>query len=141
MNKLLISLIIVSNIAPSCPSYGDTSIPVPTQPAVTFLPKGTPAPYEGFLFSKDKTLEMRKDLLDLDNDRLIITSYEVSVSNLKAQNNLRSNEIDVLLKQNASLIDQSASNNTKTFLENALAFGLGLLVMYGAVRVGQAATK
>lgn len=108
---------------------------------VTYIDKGTPAPYNGFLFNKEAELDNRKSLIDgemykqlsdLKDKKIDFLNKDISYAN--TQTELWKNQSDSLSKQ---LVDQRDSS----FWKYALFFVLGCAVTTGIAFAVKGATR
>jgi hypothetical protein len=108
---------------------------------VTFLEKGSPAPYTGYLFSEEKTLKIRKELIELDTLKLLETSYNKSIDLYKKNEDLQNTKVNLLLQQNDKLAEALVKSRERSEWETRIWFGLGILVsglaVYGAAQLGK----
>lgn len=111
--KILLSFLMIVN---SSLSYAES---------VTYLPKGTPAPYEGLLFSKEKADEMRKELLDLDNQKEINKSYKKTIELYKQKEEITESQLQKALDVNNKMSQYIQHNDNK--YEKILWFTLGVI--------------
>lgn len=100
---------------------------------VSLLDKDQPAPYKGYLFTEEKTLQIRRDLLEFDNQKSVIESYQRSINLYKANEQTYIDKTTILLQQNDKLAQsvyqaKSTSDLEKVgyFLLGALSIGLGM---------------
>ena len=119
-----ISLIILSILLPT--AYGDD---------VTYLDKGTPAPYDGFLLTVPKAKEYRLITIERDNYKLVNESLNNTILSLQNINKYEEEKNGILLKQNDNLAQTAYNSQRMSDLEKVLWFGGGviatILVLYG----------
>lgn len=98
----------------------------------TFLGKGESAPFSGLLFTERKANEIRKDLLELDKQRLLLETEKHRTDRLGQIISLKDEEIELYQKQNQRLLKSNDRSDTL----NYIWFGLGIMVtglaVYGA---------
>jgi hypothetical protein len=108
---------------------------------VVHLDKGSPSPFEGYLFSIESEKANRKSLLDLDIYKELDASNR-RMLDLKTQENTILTQQYVLWKdQSASLSKQLVSARNDTFWHSLLYFGLGCLVTTGLAYAVNKATR
>lgn len=127
MKKFLVTLLLTfSTIGNNC--YAEDS--------VVLLEKGSTAPFKGYLFPEAKALDLRKELIELDNLRLIEKSYLNSIELYKKNETVHNLKVNTLLEQNDKLAEALAKSRERSEWENRIWFGLGILVsglaVYGA---------
>jgi hypothetical protein len=91
--------------------------------AVTFLDKGSPAPYKGYLFSEDEELQLRA------NDEKLLKLEQLQIK-YDALNEIQTERIDNLRKGLESEIKKNEYNQYWVYA----GFFLGGLTMYYAVK-------
>jgi hypothetical protein len=91
--------------------------------AVTYIEQGTPAPYQGFLFSKDEELKLRTN-----NEKLI--KLEQLQYKYDALNEVQSQRIEELRKGLETETKKSSYN--QYYLYGGML--IGMLTMYYAVK-------
>lgn len=95
---------------------------------VKFIQKGSPAPYDGYIFDLEAEQNNRLELLEKDNMAKQLSLFK---------------ENEKLFESNATMWQSVATQNTErlvklesnTFWQNALFFGLGVVVT-GALAIG-----
>ncbi len=126
MKKLIVTTLLTSLINVNC--YAEDS--------VVLLEKGGTAPYKGYLFSEDKALKIRKELIELDGLRLIEQSYTRSIDLYKKNEEARVNQVQLLLDRNDKLAESLAKSHERSEWENRIWFAMGIIVtgvaVYGA---------
>lgn len=106
---------------------------------VKYIDKDTPAPYNGYLFTVEKTKEVRKDLIEKDR----LTEFnKVLQENIKIQETVISNQkvqVTELLSQNEKLVKEVDANASTSTFSKVLWFGLGVaasgFAVYGAAQL------
>lgn len=122
--SLLIGLIIVS-LTSNC--FAQDSIGIS---------KGTPAPFSGILFTRQKSEQIRNELIERDQFKIF---NKTLLENSEIQQKIISNQklqVDILLKQNERLVQQTEKSETMSNWQRATWFGLGIIsagfAVYGA---------
>jgi len=77
----------------------------------TFLGKGESAPYAGLLFTEGKANDIRRDLLELDKQRLLLETEKHRGERLGQIINLKDSEIELYQKQNERLLKVNGSSS------------------------------
>lgn len=99
---------------------------------VTFIEKGSSAPYSGILFTEQKARQLRNDLLESDKHVIMYESEKQTSKNLFQLVQLKDSEIELYQKQNKRLLRLEDSSSRM----NYIWFGLGILAtgvaVYGA---------
>lgn len=121
---MLIGLIIVS-LTSNC--FSQDTIP---------LSKGAQAPFSGILFSKKKSEQIRDELIERDQFKIF---NKTLLDNNDIQQKIINNQqiqVNILLKQNEKLVQQTEKSETMSTWQKATWFGLGIisagLSVYGA---------
>lgn len=103
---------------------------------VTYIDKGTEAPYDGFLFTIEKTNSVRQELIEKDQLKIFnkaLLENEVRHRQIISNNNT---QIHLLINQNTNLMKEVEK---KRGFERVLYFGLGVaftgLAVYGASKL------
>ena len=122
MKTFLISLIILSQI-----SIADEG--------VIYLPKETPAPYTGFLFTQEKTKEVRIGLIDRDTYKTLNESLNKTIEMCKDNASIQEKKVNILLTQNDKLSQDLYSARQTSTWENTLWF-FGGVVLTGLIFYG-----
>lgn len=114
MKKILSLLLIVSILAPA--------------KEVKFIPKGTPAPYDGYIFDLEAEQINRLELMEKDN---LVKQLSLFKENEKIW---QSNSLmwQNVATQNTERLIKMESNS---FWQNSLFFGLGVIAT-GALAIG-----
>lgn len=121
MSKILkIFLITLVSISLPTTSFGNNE--------VLYLEKGSPAPFQGFLFPKEKAEELRKMNIEFDAIKNINLSLEKSVKLQQDNIELSNNKNKILLDQNDNLAKSLFEARQVTSLEKFLYFGLGVVL-------------
>lgn len=98
----------------------------------SYLTKGEAAPFSGLLFSERKANGIRKDLLELDKQRLLLETEKHRTERLNQIISLKDEEIELYHTQNQRLL----KSNDKSDNLQYIWFGLGVLAtglaVYGA---------
>lgn len=116
LKNLLIGLILV------------TSLTSRAQDAIS-IQKGQPAPYSGVLFSEDRAISIRKELVDKDILSVQLSAAEERHILSEQIIKLKDFEIELFRKQNQRLVKASETNETMKIIY----FGLGILATGAAV--------
>lgn len=106
---------------------------------VTYLPKDTPAPYTGYLFSIPKEKEIRLNNEKLQLQDLRVQSLE-KINQSQAENLLiMEKRVEGYQKQSDELYKTIAEQNSNSFLANFGYFALGAVttgfITWGVVRI------
>lgn len=109
--------------------------------SVIYLPKGSPATYDGYLFTTVKTLEVKTKLLDLDDLKAENDSYQRSINLYKKNQDIYQQENSILLDQNAKMATQLSSSSSLSVYEKFGYFALGVLVTGLSFKLAQAAIR
>lgn len=124
IKSLLIGLIIVS-LTSNC--FAQDSIGIS---------KGTPAPFSGILFTRHKSEQIRNELIERDQFKIF---NKTLLENSEIQQKIISNQklqVDILLKQNERLVQQTEKSETMSNWQRVTWFGLGIIsagfAVYGA---------
>lgn len=130
MKILLIFSIIVNLI--NIPVYADD---------VTFLEKDQKAPFQGVLFPRDQAVQLRKDLIDADLNKALNESYKKSLDLYKTTNDIKDEQINLLINRNDQLAKSLNSARETTGLEKFAWFALGVAAtaatVYGIKKITQ----
>lgn len=100
------------------------------------ISKGTPAPFSGILFTRQKSEQIRIELIERDQFKIFNkTLLENSDIQQKIINNQKI-QVDILLKQNEKLVQQTEKSETMNNWQRVGWFGLGIIsagfAVYGA---------
>lgn len=124
MRTLIAMTLLISLISYNC--FGQT------ESNVVLLEKNSPAPFKGYLFTEEKTLKIRQDLIDINNLKILKSSYEKSIDLYEKKEDNYNNKINLLLEQNDKLSkalqtqqQYSELNKTLWFVMGVLATGVG----------------
>lgn len=118
MLKSLSFLLIAILINNSSTSFGQ---------AVTLLPKGTPAPFDGFLLPKDNATNIRKQLIEYDHQKDLIDVLNQELTLKQQQSDIKDKELTYLINQTSELSKQDMSIKEKSTWDFLLYFGLGVV--------------
>jgi len=103
---------------------------------VIFLPKGSTTQYDGYLFTPEKALKTRKELIELDYIKLENDSQKKSLDLFKLNDQYSKDKIQLLLDQNDKLAKSLYEARELTNWEKVGLFTLGVavtgLAIYGA---------
>jgi hypothetical protein len=106
---------------------------------VTYIEKDVKAPYNGYLFSPEKTKEVRAGLLERDGLKTINESLESSMKSLMNINRNNQEKVDILLEKNDKLAKSLYEERQMSDFERLMWFGLGVvgtgLAIYGASQI------
>lgn len=112
--KIIISILLVSQIA-----VADDAI---------FLDVNKPAPFAGFLLSKEKVISLRNNDIDLtflkkenDNLKIEVTDYQARLDNYKTENK---DLAERLQKSNTSFFERTGFFILGAILTGSIAYGL-----------------
>lgn len=131
MKKILLLILAISLInGNNC--YADN---------VTLLDKGTPTPFKGYLFPEEDTRLLKAQLQELDNLRLMIESYNKSISLYKANEKEYTDKVNILLEQNDKLSKALYSSKDREEYSKITWFALGFLMTSVGVYIGSHANK
>lgn len=104
-----------------------------------FLQKGSPSPSDGYLFSKEKTLSIRQELIEKDNQQPVIDSLNKELDLYKTNSSLKDQQLTITLQQNTNLIKEKQNAIQSESYEKIIYFGLGVLAtglaIYGAKEI------
>lgn len=100
------------------------------------LSKGAPAPFSGILFTRQKSEQIRTELIERDQFKIF---NKTLLENSEIQQKIISNQklqVDILLKQNERLVQQTEKAESMNNWQRATWFGLGIIsagfAVYGA---------
>jgi hypothetical protein len=116
-------------------------IPTLTWGQVQYLPKDTPAPYTGYLFTLEAEKANRKSLLDLDIYKQLDESNKRILDLRLQENKVLTEQYQLWKGQSDSLSKQLVSARNDTFWKSLVYFGLGCLVTTGLAFAVNKATK
>jgi hypothetical protein len=98
--------------------------------------KGTPAPFSGILFTKQKSEQIRNELIERDQFKIF---NKTLLDNSEIQQKIIGNQklqVEILLNQNERLVKQTEKAETMSNWQRATWFGLGIIsagfAVYGA---------
>jgi hypothetical protein len=132
MKRQLLTILLIFSISVNNQAFAVTE----AEQNVTIVEKNEPAPFRGYLFSEDKALKFRKDLLQLDTLKAMNDSYERSITLYKTNDELFNYKVNTLLQQNDKLADQLYRSKDRNDWENWAWFAFGILVTSVGVSVG-----
>lgn len=116
-------------------------IPTLTWGQVQYLPKDTPAPYTGYLFTPEAEKANRKSLLDLDIYKQLDESNKRILDLRMQENKVLTEQYQLWKEQSDSLSKQLVSARNDTFWKSLVYFGLGCIVTTGLAFAVNKATK
>jgi len=116
-------------------------IPMLSFGQVQYLPKDTPAPYTGYLFTPEAEKANRKSLLDLDIYKQLDESNRRILDLRVQENKVLTEQYQLWKGQSDSLSKQLVSARNDTFWKSLVYFGLGCLVTTGLAFAVNKATK
>lgn len=108
---------------------------------VISLDQNQPAPFKGYLFSEDKANQIKVQLIDYDQLKLINASYDKSINLYKANEKLYDDKINLLLVQNDKLAQASYDATKVSEWQKVGYFLLGVVSVGLGAYVGTQATK
>lgn len=107
----------------------------------TLLNQGQPAPYTGFLLSKETAQKAKDDLIEGQQAKDLNISFQNSIDLYKKNESIYTEKVNILVDQNGKLIktvhdEQSLNEWTKIgyFIGGVLVTGLSV---YGAARLAK----
>lgn len=102
---------------------------------VTFLPKGSPAPNDGYLFDKDTELKARTAVQDVDLANKKVDLYKQMNDSQSQSIDLLNQRVGVYQKQSDELSKQVIEARDKDFWHSFIFFATGaasaILMAYG----------
>lgn len=106
-----------------------------------FLEKGRQSPFDGYLFTPEKTNQMYKDLMDYDTLKSVNESLNKSIVLYKQNEELYQNKVNLLLDQNNKLSVNLFTERQDSNWERIVWFSLGVigtgLAAYGIKKASQ----
>lgn len=103
---------------------------------VTIVKKGTPAPYDGQLFTHTKAESVRKELIEKDQLKIFNKALKETIAIQDKIIDNKSEQVTLLKEQNEKLVKKVDEAGQTSNFEKALWFGLGIaatsLAIYGA---------
>lgn len=106
---------------------------------VIFLGKGVPSPYDGFLFTREKTLDVKNTYIERDEFKLLNESLNRSLTLYKDNEKINQEKLNVLLDQNDTLAKELYSSRGTNNWEKLAWFIGGVavsgLAFYGATKL------
>lgn len=109
MKKIILSLLLISNVSLAC------------NKPVTYLTQGTPSPCTGYLFTPEQEKLVREYKQERDSFAEILGKQDSLISVLDQR-------VDVLLRRNEGLDKQVKSLESQSKFEKIVYFCLGLAV-------------
>lgn len=119
-------------------SYAENLAPIVKTDAsskVLFIQKGTEAPFSGYLFSEERTLEIRQELIELYSLRSIEPSYQKSIDIYKKNQDIYDYKVNVLLNENEKLARAVSVNRYDGYIGFAIGIVVTSLAIYGAKQI------
>jgi hypothetical protein len=95
---------------------------------VKYVEKGTPAPYDGYLFSPDKEQEARQNTESIKYYKLLDESNQRIINMQKTELDLSSQQAALWKAQNLELAKQLEANNNASFWRNTVYFLAGAAI-------------
>lgn len=120
IGKLLLALSFIGNIC-----YADDS---------TFLPKNTPAPFDGYLLPKEKIQELYNNTIERDTYKKLNDSFKTSLDLEQKNSSLKDDKINLLLQQNDKLAQTAYQSQSLSTWEKIGWFAAGIIVTGLAVK-------
>ena len=114
LKKILLTLLITSSLSNNALAE-----------EAYYITKGTPAKFDGILVPEDKLQELRKSVIELQNEQMVTKSLQRSVDLYKANEELYNKKVNTLTEQNNNLAEQLYSARETSTWEKILYFGLG----------------
>lgn len=108
---------------------------------ITVLTKGTPSPYDGVLFPKDKADILKNEIIDLNTCTTDKTSLNTEIDLYKSNQSLISQQVTLLLNQNQVLIEAKSKEESTSEVKKYVYFASGILVTALSVYLGSRFTK
>lgn len=127
MKKFLIFLIILLN----------HNICLADPPASIFLNAKDPAPFSGFLLSKEKVDEFHDMAIELQKEKDLNFSLDKSVDLLKDNETKLQEALNLSIDQNDKLLKKERSSD----LDKVLYFGGGIVITVLAIFLGSRVTR
>lgn len=135
MKKLMTTILLLS-LTLGNNSFAEESVVAGPNYKVILLEQGAAAPFQGYLFPKDKALDLRKELIELDTLKALEKSYIKSIDLYILNENRMNEKINILLEHNDKLASTLAKSEDRDAFENKIWFAMGILVtglaVYGA---------
>lgn len=98
------------------------------------LNQNSPAPFTGYLLPPEKVQEFQNMSYEINTDKVIIQSYEKTITLYKSNEDLYNKKVQALNDQNDRLAESLGKARGLTDLERALWFVGGVLMVYGTAR-------
>ena len=108
---------------------------------VTYIQKDTPAPFNGYLFTPERELKIRTELMEKD---YLLKQIDLEASirdNLRNQLTLTEDQTKLWRGESERLAKELTSRRDRSFWVNVGFFGLGVLATVGAAYALKQATK
>lgn len=103
---------------------------------VTTITKGTPAPYDGQLFTHPKAESVRKELIEKDQLKIFNEALKETIAIQDKIIDNKTEQVNILKEQNTKLVKKVEEAGQTSNFEKVLWFGLGIaatsLAIYGA---------
>lgn len=119
-----LSILLLINILLSNICYADD---------VIFLEKNKPVPYDGYLFTPEKTKDTRIKLLERNTFEGLNESLTKTNTFLQENSSLKDQQIKIVMDRNDQLSKSLMEAKSTSNLERILYFALGIIVAGGAV--------
>lgn len=127
MIKLLLIISLIGNIG-----YADD---------VTYINQNDKAPYNGYLFTEQKTRDIRIQLIDSDLNKTLNSSLREENTRLQSNSDKKDQQIKLVMDRNDELAKTvSEQQSTSTLIKVAYFVG-GMLLTYGAIRTAHEVYK
>lgn len=133
MKKILITLLIFSIVVSNAKADNSSPIVTTNSNDVRFIQKGTEAPFDGYLFPPEKAINLKQELMELDEYKKLAESYQRSIDNDKKNDDLYNFKINTLLDQNDKLANAMYKQKDRDVWENRLWFAFGVFITGSAV--------
>lgn len=111
--SLIFSISLISNIC-----YADD---------ITYIEKDKPAPYEGYIFTIDKTKDTRIKLLERDTFQGLNVSLTTTNTFLQQNSDFKDKQIKLVQDRNDQLSQALKDSQSSSNLEKILWFSLGVV--------------
>lgn len=109
--------------------------------AASFLPKGTPAPFSGLLIEQEKAEQLRKDVLERDQLKLLNDSLNKSLTTYSDLGKIQEAKLTLLIQQRKELLEESIDHYRVNDIQKIFWFVLGAATVGLSVYVVSKATK
>lgn len=124
MYRMMILLIILTSLISNLCYAND----------VIYLEKDKPAPYDGFLFTPDKTKDTRIKLLERSTFEGLNDSLSKTNTLLEANVKSKDQQLTLVMDRNNQLAETIRSQQSMNNWEKAAYFVAGVLITYFAVK-------